>query len=64
MTETASSNTFEVEGNGFSMISAKEKQRRDSIMSELYNEISSSDDEEDGDLAEPKASSPHNATSE
>ena len=29
------------------MISAKEQQKRDSIMNELYNEISSSDDEDE-----------------
>ena len=56
MTET---NTEAVqEENGFNAISAKEQQKRDSIMNELYNEISSSDDEEEEDSAakpEPKA---------
>ena len=35
------------EENSFNAISAKEQQKRDSIMNELYNEISSSDDEDE-----------------
>ena len=32
---------------GFKMMDAKEQQKRDSIIGELYNDISSSDDEEE-----------------
>ncbi len=32
---------------GFKMMDVKEQQKRDSIIGELYNDISSSDDEED-----------------
>ena len=35
------------EDSGFTLISAKEQQKRDSIMNELYNDMSSSDDEEE-----------------
>ena len=35
------------EESGFNPISAKEQQKRDSIMNELYNDISSSDDEDE-----------------
>ena len=35
------------EESGFNAMTAKEQQKRDSIMNELYNEISSSDDEEE-----------------
>ena len=38
-----------VQEDGFTMISAKEQQKRDSIMNELYNDISSSDDEDEED---------------
>ena len=44
MTET--NTDVQQEEGGFNMMQAKEQQKRDSIMNELYNDISSSDSDE------------------
>ena len=46
------------EQDGFELLDAKEQQKRDSIMNELYNEISSSDDDEDEEEAGSASSTP------
>ena len=48
MTET--NTEVQQEGSsGFTVISAKEQQKRDSIMNELYNDISSSDSDDEAE---------------
>ena len=52
MTET--NTEVQQEGSsGFTVISAKEQQKRDSIMNELYNDISSSDSDDEAEDQQP-----------